>query len=126
MVHGKLTPCIMSNPDPPFSPSSVFYEEQLFVLAIFTVLAVLAERRAAGKKLTAERQSQSHHQRSLSRAEDAAEDGHGSTGSGAAATGWRGDNGGGGAAALARQYLIVYGIVMCAWFISPSPVRQEN
>ena len=125
MVHGKLTPCIMSNPDPPFSPSSVFYEEQLFVLAIFTVLAVLAERRAAGKKLTAERQSQSH-QRSLSRAEDAAEDGHGSTGSGAAATGWRGDNGGGGAAALARQYLIVYGIVMCAWFISPSPVRQEN
>ena len=70
-----------------------FYQGQLAILAAFCVLAVLIERRSSSKG------SENGHARSTSQAEN-----------GSAGTGWKRASS---AALLARQYLVVYGLVMC-------------
>ncbi|EJC97636.1 DUF791-domain-containing protein [Fomitiporia mediterranea MF3/22] len=89
-------------------PTYSFYETQLAVLAAFCILAVLFERRQAAKK----NEKPGGHAKSLSQAANAAENG---TTNGS--LGWKRSSS---ASALSRQYLIVYGIVMCAdWLQGP-------
>lgn len=76
-----------------------FYQSQLTVLAAFCVFAVLIERRSASKS------GNSTHGRSPSVAVNAAESGSNGSSS------FRGRASAG--SALARQYLVVYGLVMC-------------
>lgn len=75
--------------------STSFYEVQLTVLAVFCVCAVFLERRFSKKDESA---GNNAHARSSSVVASSAEAGGKHTSS---------------AAALERQYLIVYGIVMC-------------
>jgi hypothetical protein len=78
-----------------------FYESQLAILALFCIASVFFERQAAKQK----------------RQDDRANgvDGEVTTSDGTANGGWRGDKGGSRpASALARQYLVVYAIVMGA------------
>lgn len=81
---------------------SSFYQTQLAILAGFCVLTVVLERRATGKR------AESEHSRTGSQAEN------GSAGTKRASAG-----------ALARQYLLVYGLVMCKPFKAGemSPLR---
>lgn len=88
--------------------STSFYEVQLTVLAVFCVCAVIFERKFSKKEEAAGSNS---HARSPSVVASSAEAGvpagkHGST-----------------AAALERQYLIVYGIVMCEYSILQARIR---
>lgn len=73
------------------SDTSSFYQSQLAILAGFCVVAVILERRAAGKSV---------------------EPGHARTGS-QAENGTAGTKRTTSASALTRQYLLVYGLVMC-------------
>jgi len=88
--------------------SSPFYEFQLFVLATFCVAAVAFERRVKGDPDA----SASSHSKSDSTSNIAGiENGNGHWGPKSSASS---------TAALARNYLIVYGIVMCAdWLQGP-------
>lgn len=83
---------------------SNFYEVQLAVLATFCIFAVFLERRSASKKNESQASRANGHARTLSQATNAAE--NGANGS----VGWKRASS---ASALSRQYLIVYGIVMC-------------
>ncbi|KAH8113815.1 DUF791-domain-containing protein [Phellopilus nigrolimitatus] len=91
---------------------SSFYESQLCVLAVFCVLAVLVERRASSKK---KQPISGGHARSASLVAQTVETGSATTANGSA--GWKRASS---ASALARQYLIVYGVVMGAdWLQGP-------
>ncbi|KLO09859.1 DUF791-domain-containing protein [Schizopora paradoxa] len=88
--------------------SAPFYEFQLFVLATFCVAAVVYERRAKGDS---DAPSSSHSRSDSTTTISGIENGNAQSTSkpGASST-----------AALARNYLIVYGIVMCAdWLQGP-------
>ena len=82
--------------------STPFYELQLTVLAIFCVCAVIIERRYGKKE------------------EPTGSNGHGRTSSVVASSAEAGSTGRhtSTAVALERQYLIVYGMVMCEHFIA--------
>ena len=83
--------------------STPFYELQLTVLAVFCVCAVIIERRYGKKE------------------EPTGSNGHGRTSSVVASSAEAGSSTGrhtSTAVALERQYLIVYGMVMCEHFIA--------
>ncbi len=85
--------------------SSPFYEFQLFVLATFCVAAVAFERRVKGDPDA----SASSHSKSDSTSNiSGIENGNGHSGPKPSASS---------TAALARNYLIVYGIVMCEHYL---------
>lgn len=96
-------------PDMAFS----FYELQLFVLGAFCICSVLLERHASKRK-------QKDAELANGRVTDVIENGGGAT-----TAGWKMDQAAA-AATLARQYLIVYGIVMgmCSRFATWSPVLR--
>ncbi|KAI5118539.1 hypothetical protein M0805_008480 [Coniferiporia weirii] len=80
--------------------ASPFYQSQLTILATFCVLAVFLERRAAGKRKAS---VDGGHARTTSQAEYGSASGRVSP-----------------ASTLVRQYLTVYGLVMCAdWLQGP-------